>query len=162
MIGLIHGLIIYYFNAQSFLITLATKYIMFGVAQIVTQNKIIACTSSDAFNFVGSGRFLGLAMPVYVFFLVAIVLTVVLTKTRYGREIYAVGGNKKASQICGIKPSRIVISTFVISSVCAAVTGVLLAAFNQQASPAAGDGYEGEVLLCIVLGVSLSAAASGR
>lgn len=151
-VGLAHGLIIYYLKAESMLITLASKYILFGVAQLILDIKIIPCTGSPLFLFLGSGRFLGIPMPVYVFLLIALGLGVVLTKTVYGRKVYAVGGNKNASWICGINSARIIISTFVICSVCAAITGFFLAAFNQQATPVAGEGYEGEVLLCIVLG----------
>lgn len=152
VIGLLHGMIIYYLKAQSMLITLASKYVLFGVCQIITNSKIIACTSSKLFYFIGAGRFLGIAMPVYIFLLVAVLLGTVLTQTVYGRKIYAVGGNAKTAEICGIRPPAIIISSFVICSVCAALTGFLLAAFNQQATPVAGDGYEGEVLLCVVLG----------
>jgi len=150
--GVMHGIIIHYFNMPSFLVTLSSQYILFGAGQLVTGSKILMCTKPDFILFLGNGNLFGIAIPVYVFLCIALVLYIVLNKTIFGNKVYAVGGNKKASALCGISVPRITVASYAISSVCACLSGIMLAAINQQATPVAGTGYEGEVLLCIVMG----------
>jgi ribose/xylose/arabinose/galactoside ABC-type transport system permease subunit len=152
VIGLIHGTIVYYFKQPSFLITLATQYILFGLTQLITDGKILSCTKPELFTWLGSGRIFGIAVPVYALLLIAVITLFLLNYTVYGRKVYAVGGNQKAAALCGISNSKIVISAFVICSIYACLSGVLLASINQQATPVAGSGYEFEVLLSIVIG----------
>lgn len=150
--GVLHGVFVHYFKMPSFLVTLSSQYILFGAGQLVTDSKILMCTKPDFILTLGNGSFLGIAVPVYVFACIAVLLYMLLNKTVFGKKIYAVGGNKKASQLCGISVPRITIIAYIVSSVCAGIAGIMLAAINQQATPVAGNGYESEVLLCIVMG----------
>lgn len=159
--GCLHGVFVHYFRMPSFLVTLSLQYILFGAGQLVTGSKILMCTKPDFILTLGNGNLFGIATPVYVFAVIAIVLYLLLNKTVFGRKVFAVGGNKSASALCGICVPRITILAYIVSSVCACLAGILLSAINQQATPAAGNGYEGEVLLCIVMGGTIMGTGIG-
>ena len=159
--GCLHGVFVHYFRMPSFLVTLSSQYILFGAGQLVTGSKILMCTKPDFILTLGNGNLFGIATPVYVFAVIAIVLYLLLNKTVFGRKVFAVGGNKSASALCGICVPRITILAYIVSSVCACLAGILLSAINQQATPAAGNGYEGEVLLCIVMGGTIMGTGIG-
>ena len=151
-IGAIEGILSYSLKAPSFLITLACQYVVFGLAEIGLQGKIWSCTQNEIFNAIGTKRVLNLPMPVYFFLIIAVIAWFLANRTVYGRQVYAVGGNPRTSKLIGISVRKIMISSFAISGFTAALAGILLATMTQQGTPAAGVGYEGDVLLCVVLG----------
>lgn len=149
--GAVMGAAIHYFRLPSFIVTLAMQYILFGIAQIGLASKVV-CSSPDIFCALGNGRFLGFPIPVYVFLAFTAVSFFLMHQTVFGRKSYMFGGNRKASVLCGIKGAPVEILVFAFSGAAAALSGVILAAMNQQASATAGAGYDTDVLLACVLG----------
>lgn len=152
LIGLIHGLIVSNFKVPAFLITLASQNIIYGIAQLLTKNQVISCMEPRLFTFLGGGRLLGIPFSIYILVTVAIVAYFVLNHTKYGRNIYAVGGNMEASDLSGINSKKIQLSAYAISGFTAALAGIVLASMNQQAIAKAAQGYENDVLTAIVVG----------
>lgn len=151
LIGAAMGALIHYFKLPSFIVTLAMQYVLYGIAQIGLQSKVV-CSSPDIFCSLGNGRLFGFPIPVYVFLGIALITFFLMHKTVFGRKCFMFGGNKKATGICGIQGAPIVILVFAVSGVAAALGGVIMAAMNQQASATAGAGYDTDVLLACVLG----------
>lgn len=150
--GVAHGVIVSRFNVPPFLITLASQNIVYGIAQLLTGNQVISCLKPEAFTFIGGGRLLGIPVSVYILVVVAILSWFLLNKTTFGRNVYAVGGNKEASDLSGVSSKKITVMAYAISGFTAALAGIVLASMNQQAIAKAAQGYENDVLTAIVVG----------
>lgn len=150
--GVAHGVIVSRFNVPPFLITLASQNIVYGIAQLLTGNQVISCLKPEAFTLIGGGRLLGIPVSVYILAVVAVLSWFVLNKTTFGRNVYAVGGNKEASDLSGVSSKKITVMAYAISGFTAALAGIVLASMNQQAIAKAAQGYENDVLTAIVVG----------
>ena len=160
-VGLVNGLIISFFNVPAFLITLSTQSIINGVAQLTTGNHTIAAMEPASFTWIGSGRLLGVPVPIYIMALMMLITYFVLNKTVFGQRVYAVGGNRQAAQLSGVSVKRVSTICYVISSFMAALSGIVLASMNQQAIAKAAAGYENDVLTAIVVGGTSLAGGEG-
>ena len=100
----------------------------------------------------GTGRILGIPVSVYVFLGIAIIGWVVLNRTRYGRQVVAVGGNREAARIAGVPVRRIVFSVYVVTGFLAGISTVLLCARLGSASPVSGSLYELDAIGAVVIG----------
>jgi ribose/xylose/arabinose/galactoside ABC-type transport system permease subunit len=152
IVGIFNGAIVSYFKVPPFLITLATQYIFYGVAQLITKNKVIGIMEPEMFTFIGGGRLFGIPFAIFILITMALISYYVLNYTAFGKKIYAVGGNQTAARYSGIKTKKINISAYAISGFTAAIAGIMLASWNQQAIAKAAFGYENDVLTAIVVG----------
>jgi len=152
IVGLVHGLIAANFNVPPFLITLASLNLVYGVAQLVTNFKTIGCVGPPIFSVIGVGRLWGLPAPVYILAFCTICSYLLLRHTVFGRQLYAVGGNKEAAALSGINVKLVTVIAYILSSVCAGIAGIVLASMNQQAVATSAKGYEADVLTAIVVG----------
>lgn len=149
-IGLVNGLVITFFRIPSFIMTLATTTVARGLALLYTGGSPISGLGD--FKLIGQGS-LG-PFPISVLILVAFVAIswVLLNKTKFGRYIYAVGGNQRAALASGINPDSIVIKAFVFNGILCAVAGIVLMARINSGQPAAGVGYEFDAITAVVVG----------
>lgn len=152
VVGLIHGLIVTQFGVPAFLITLATQNIVYGIAQLLTGNNVIACMKPDFFAFLGGGRLFGIPFSIFIMAFMAILSYIILNKTVLGRNIYAVGGNSEACRLSGVKSRLVTIIAYVASGFTAALAGIVLASMNRQAIAKAAQGYDNYVLTALVVG----------
>ena len=152
VVGLIHGLIVTKFGVPAFLITLATQNIVYGIAQLLTSNNVIACMKPDFFAFLGGGRLFGIPFSIFIMAFMAILSYIILNKTVLGRNIYAVGGNSEACRLSGVKSRLVTIIAYVASGFTAALAGIVLASMNRQAIAKAAQGYDNYVLTSLVVG----------
>ena len=150
--GSVHGIVVSQFKVPPFLITLASQNIVYGIAQLLTGNQVVSCLKPAAFTFIGGGRLFGVPTSVYILAVVAVLSWFLLNKTKFGRSVYAVGGNKESSSLSGIPSGRITVIAYAISGFTAALAGIVLASMNQQAIAKAAQGYENDVLTAIVVG----------
>jgi len=152
LLGLFHGVECAYLRVPAFVLTLATQYAVFGIMNIYTKGNWIQASPVGVYYFIGSGRALGIPMPIVVFVVYAVILTIVLGCTKFGRRIYAVGGNPDAAALVGVKAKMHIVIAYVISGVSAAFGGMLLCCMNLQASYTTAAGYHGNVLTAMVVG----------
>lgn len=150
--GMLNGTVAAYFGVPAMIVTLATQNIILGLAQNITENNTITSVHSELVNWLGTGNVLGQPFPVIFFIVLAVIAHIVLSKTVYGRKVYAVGGNDVASKYTGINSKRMQLSGYVISGVSAAMAGIMLSCFNRQAVATQASGYEGDVLVALVVG----------
>ncbi len=150
--GLVHGLILSRFNIPAFLLTLATNEILYGFVQMVTGNQLIYIKGCALMDFIGQVRWLGIPIPVFIMLICIVFAYIVLNHTVYGRQVYAVGGNREASELSGIPTRRVILIAYIISGFMGALSGFVLSSMNQQASAAQAYGYENNVLAAIVVG----------
>ena len=152
VLGLFHGVECAYFRVPAFVLTLATQYTILGLMNVITKAVYIQALPTGIIHFVGSGRLLGIPMPIVIFAVFAVALSIVLGYTKFGRRIYAVGGNPEAASLVGIKSKKHIVISYVISSVFAGIGGMMLCCMNLQAAYSTASGYHGNVLTAMVVG----------
>jgi ribose transport system permease protein len=125
--GLINGFIVGKLLVSSFLATLATGLVMAGVALMVTQGGSLDLSSDTTFTWLGAHRFGIVPVSVIVTALVLIVLSLLLTTTVIGRQVFAVGSNPEAARLSGVSIPRVMAFVFVIGGIAAAIGGLIIA-----------------------------------
>ena len=150
--GLFHGLVLSRFAIPAFLLTLATNEMLYGVVQFITGNKQINVLNCKLMNWIGQSRLLGIPIPVYILAVCFVICYFILNHTVYGRQVYATGGNRQASELSGIPTRRVIVIAYMISGFMGALSGFVLSCMNRQALPSQALGYENNVLAAIVVG----------
>jgi ribose transport system permease protein len=133
------------------IVTLGTMSIYGGAALVLTGGLSKPLIVSG-FNWLGSGRIIGVPVPLIVMLTLGVFVWWVMTRTKFGREIYATGGNPDASRIMGINTDRVQVVLYVFSGVIGAVAGIILAAMLGAAAPNAAASNLLTVIAAIILG----------
>lgn len=149
--GMITGGMVVKFDIPPFIATLAMMTIARGVA-LVYSNGRPYILASDTFKAFGQGYIGPIPIPVVVLILMAVVTAVILTNTRFGRYVYAVGGNEKAARASGVKIGKTKFFVYTISGVLSGLAGVILASRINSGQPAIGTGYELDAIAAVVIG----------
>jgi ribose transport system permease protein len=150
-LGVANGLLIIKGGMPPFVATLAMMAVGRGLTLVYTQGRPIAGLEKN-FIFWGTGRRLGIPMPVVLMVILVLVAFVVLRYTRFGLYVYATGGNEETTRLAGVSPNRIKLAVYVISGFTAALGGVLLTARLWSAQPNAAVGWELDAIAAPVLG----------
>ncbi len=189
VIGFINGFFVEKLRIVPFIATLATMTGIRGIILLITDGKSVSAseapqsflniaqwnTDGVAASLAGPGASedvlkemgnvaasLG-RMPLFIYFFVALIaLWIILKYTRFGRSIYAVGGNTNAAKMMGINTSRITISAYAISGILSAAAGLILASRLKMGQYAAGEGWEMDAIAATVLGGTLMSGGKGR
>ncbi|UPK74982.1 ABC transporter permease [Nocardioidaceae bacterium SCSIO 66511] len=149
-IGIAHGLLVGWAGLAPFIVTLATFYVVQGAALEVSSTPAGQVTSQLGDFAVGT---IGpIPYPFVVLLLATLVVAFLLNRTVFGRHVFAVGGDADAARSIGIPVTRVLVGTYVISGVLAAVAGVMLAARATLGSPTAGEGLELSAIAVVVIG----------
>jgi ribose transport system permease protein len=159
--GLINGLLTAYLSLAAFIVTLGTMTFMRGLAYTMTDGQPIVSSTLN-FRDLGNGYIAGIPVPVVVMAIVYLVSWFILERTRYGRHIYAVGGNPEAARLAGVNVKRVITSVYVLGGACAGLAGVIFAARVVSAQPTAGTGYELDAIAAVVLGGTSLMGGRGR
>lgn len=160
-LGAVNGLLVIKGGMPPFVATLAMMAVARGLTLFYTQGRPIAGLEEN-FIFWGTGRLLGIPVPVILLVVLTLIAHVVLRYTRFGLYVYATGGNEETTRLAGIPPNRIKLSVYVISGFTAALGGILLTARLWSAQPNAAVGWELDAIAAPVLGgVSLFGGVGG-
>ena len=151
IVGCINGFIIVKAKIPPLITTLGMQYACRGLVSALTRGVPI-WPLPEEFIAIGAAQIGPLPFVVVIAIAIAIIGQVVLSKTAYGRGVYAVGGNAEAARISGINTGKIKFSVYVITSTLAALTGILLAARLGSAESTSGSGYELIVICSAVIG----------
>jgi len=161
VLGAVNGLLIIKGRMPPFVATLAMMAVGRGLTLVYTQGRPIAGLEKD-FIFWGTGRLLGVPVPVILMVGLTFVAFVVLRHTRFGLYVYATGGNEETTRLAGVSPGWIKLAVYVISGFTAALGGVLLTARLWSAQPNAAVGWELDAIAAPVLGgISLFGGVGG-
>lgn len=157
--GLFNGFCVTKLSVTPFIVTLGTQFAFRGLTQLIGQGKPVSVQSLEnkevvsTFKFIGGGNLFGvLPVPMVIMFILAIFLGILLSKTGFGRRVYAVGSNEEAARLSGINVTRTKLLAYTLSGTTAALAGVLLAARLASAQSNAGQGYEMEGIAAAVIG----------
>lgn len=160
LFGLLNGLLITKGNLQPFIATLGTMMIARGLSLVLTDGLPVSGLPKD-FTTLGNGKLLGIPIPVIFLIVIAVITHLVLSKTVFGRYVYALGSNEEAARLSGVNTNINKILVYVLSGVLAALAGMLLAARLVSAQPSAGTGYEMDAIASVVIGGASMAGGIG-
>ena len=163
LLGAFHGIQTAYFGLPAFVVTIATQYTLYGAMLNYTGGSFIYLKTMDnLFYKLASGRVFGMPMTIFWFIIAVIICAAILGFTTFGRRCYLVGGNRAAAALLGINTKKYTVISYIISGVAAGFTGIVLASLNMSAYAATAKGYEGKVLMAMVVGgISLSGGEGG-
>jgi len=150
-LGLFNGVMITRFRVPPFVATLAMLTIARGVTKLYTGGEAITGLG-DGFVSIGSGRVLGIPNQVWIAAGIVIAATVLLKKTRFGRYVYAVGGNEEAAKLSGLNVKRVKLMVYTVAGALSAVGGLIVTSRLNSGTPIAGEGVELDSIAAVVIG----------
>lgn len=150
-LGFMNGVLIAKFRIAPFIATLGMMTAARGAALIYSDGRPIS-RLEQPYNDIGQGNFLGLPVPILLFLVVAIVAHLVLNYTRFGRYVYAIGGNEQAARVSGIKINRVTLIIYTLSGLLAGLAGVILSARIGSGNPQLGTSIELDAITAAVIG----------
>ncbi|MFO1143272.1 MAG: ABC transporter permease [Amaricoccus sp.] len=157
-IGVVNGVLIAYLKVPAFVATLGTLYVARGVALLLTNGLTYNNLSgkpelgNTGFDWLGFNRIAGVPIGVIILAVVAILCHLMLTRTAFGRWLYASGGNERAAELSGVPTKQVKITVYVLSGICAAMAGLVLSSQLTSAGPTAGTTYELTAIAAVVIG----------
>lgn len=173
--GVFNGLMVTYFRIPAFVVTLAIMMIARGVALIFAVQYQSSLLDGDtkgtpeavkvtavAWNWLGNGSTLGVPNPILLMLVLYVLAHLVMTRTSFGRYVYAVGGNPEAARLSGVPVFAVLISVYALCGAMAGLAGVIDASRFQGGRPNAGDLYELKVIAAVVVGGTSLAGGEGR
>ncbi len=149
--GALNGFLIAKSKLAPFIVTLGMMTAARGMALVYTSGRPVF-NLSNAYDTIGTGYLAGIPLPVVIFVMVILGGIFLLHYTRFGRYVYAVGGNELAAKVSGINTEKILIYVYILQGVLAGVAGVVLSSRVMSASPALGEGYELDAIAAAVIG----------
>ncbi|WP_051251569.1 ribose ABC transporter permease [Psychrilyobacter atlanticus] len=155
ILGAISGSFISYGKLQAFITTLVAMTLLRGATLVFTDGKPISMGFGDnalLFDTIGGGYFFGIPVPIYIMIAVFAVCNYVLKNTKFGRYVFAVGGNEEATKLSGINVEKLKVKVYAISGGLAALAGIIITSRLGSAQPTAGTGYELDAIAAVVLG----------
>lgn len=151
VLGLFNGWAITRFKVPPFVATLAMLTMARGLTMLWTGGYPISSLGTS-FDFIGTGWFLGIPVPVWISGLIVVAALILTKKTRLGRYIYAIGGNENAAKLSGININKIKIAVYTLAGALAAIGGIIVTSRLDSAQPNAGISYELDAIAAVVIG----------
>ncbi|WP_432518981.1 ABC transporter permease [Kineococcus sp. SYSU DK006] len=164
LLGALNGVVITRIGVNSFIATLASSIVFRGVAILLTGGSIVYPLAEQLLGFqmmTYTTRPLGVTVSVFVLLAVAAGTWFLLSCTRFGRSLYAVGGNAEAARLSGISVDRVRLLALVISGACAGLAGVVLSSRAGSAQASLGEGLELSAIAATVVGGTSIAGGEG-
>ena len=150
-VGLFNGLVVTRAKIPPLIVTLGSLYMARGVVLVLTKGRPIY-PFPDSFNALGTGALWGIPFSVLILILLSVIAHVVLSRTVYGRSVYAIGGNEETARNAGISVDLIKVVSYVTVGFLAALTGILMSARMNSAVPNSGEGWELKVIASVIIG----------
>jgi erythritol transport system permease protein len=157
-LGAVNGGLVAYLRVAPFIATLGLLYMARGAALLMSGGATFPNLAGTAgfgntgFPSIGTSTVIGLPIVVWIMIALAAAAMFVATRTPFGRQVYAVGGNERAALLAGVRVARVRLLVYVISGFCAALVGVIIAAELGAAHPATGQTFELNAIAAVVLG----------
>lgn len=160
LVGAGNGLFVAYFKLPSFIVTLAMQTVCFGSICLYTKGQNIY--KIGKFNLLGQSSIAGIIPITVVFMVIMLIITHVLLKyTKFGRYLYAIGGNSEAANAAGVQVCKIKWAAFIVSGIFAAVAGMVMMGRLNAGIPSEGAGYETDAITATVIGGTSFSGGAG-
>ncbi|SDK82315.1 ABC transporter permease [Aliiruegeria lutimaris] len=159
--GLTNGLLITAIGLPPFIATLGTLSIGRGLMYMITHGVPVTPETPEIFSVLGQGYIGPVPVPVVIMLVLMIVFAVIMLRTRFGRHVYATGGNEHAARLSGVKVNRVKLTVYVLSSTIASIAGIIGFSRYLSAEPASGFGSELDVIAAAAIGGASLAGGVG-
>jgi simple sugar transport system permease protein len=163
LFGLLHGVLVQYFDVQPFIATLAGMFLARGLCyvaaprQIKVDNAVILSLNNHKFRF-GTWYFTG---TVIIAIVIVLIVAWLLARTRFGRTVYAIGGSEQSAKLMGLPVARTKVIVYIISGTCAGVAGLVFTSYISSGYARHGIGTELDTIAAVVIGGTLLTGGSG-
>ncbi|AUH02099.1 ABC transporter permease [Pectobacteriaceae bacterium CE70] len=161
VIGFLQGLGVTRLRLPPFIVTLGGMTIWRGLTLVINNGAPVAGFDAG-YRWWGRGELLGISIPIWIFALVAIIGYLALHKTRWGRFVYAIGGNTEAARLAGVNVRRVLVSVYVVIGCLSGLAGFILSARLGSAEAVAGISFELRVIASVVIGGTSLMGGYGR
>lgn len=151
LVGVFNAFMVNKIRLDPFIATLVTQSVIRGFAYIICGGKPVSI-SNKAFLEIGKARALGLPVSVWIMIICIIIFGLILAKTKFGRSIYAIGGNKTAARLAGLNPERIILICFIMMGILCAIGGIIFSSRMNSGQPAANVNLEFDAITAVILG----------
>ena len=152
LFGLFNGALITIVRLPPFIATLGSLSIGRGLMYMITHGVPLSPDTPDVFSVLGQG-YVGLVpIPVVIMIAMAVIFSILMRKTRFGRHVYATGGNEQAARLSGVKTGRVKLLVYMLSGLIAGIAGVVTFSRYSSAEPASGFGAELDVIAAAAIG----------
>ncbi|MEM9033111.1 MAG: ABC transporter permease [Actinomycetota bacterium] len=158
--GLVNGLIVSYVQINSFIATLATSFVFYGIGFLISDRSIVR-VEDRGFADIARGRDFVLTNATWIAIVVVAFFWFVLERTRFGRHVFAAGGNPEAARLAGVRVEAVVTTTFVLAGAAAGLAGGLLASRTITAQPSDDFSFVFAVLTAVIIGGTSIAGGEG-
>ncbi|PZN55580.1 MAG: sugar ABC transporter permease [Proteobacteria bacterium] len=158
LIGAVNGVLIAWFKVPAFVTTLGVMYVARGIALLLTNgltyNNLAGRPElgNTGFDWLGFNRLFGVPISVIVLAVIALLAGLILSRSSFGRWLYASGGNERAAELSGVPVNFVKITVYTISGALSAVAGLVLSSQLTSAGPTAGTTYELTAIAAVVIG----------
>lgn len=159
--GFLNGALVAWLALPAFIVTLGSMTYLRGTAYSLLGGMPLVASDLN-YGGIGNGALAGIPAPVVVMAVVYVAIWFLLERTRFGRHIYAVGGNIEAARLAGINTKAVLTWVYTIGGVTAGLAGIIFSARVLSAQPTAGTGYELDAIAAVVLGGTSLAGGRGR
>lgn len=153
LLGALNGATVAYIGIPDFIATLSMGFLISGFNQAYTKGHPIS-NLPKVFSIFGKGNLLGIPVSIYMMFICLVVVYLVLNKTRFGRHVYAIGGNQEAAMMSGINVKKNLLMSYVVSGMGCALGAIILSSRLQTCHPSAGDAYMMDALATVYVGAT--------
>ncbi|MCG8454578.1 MAG: ABC transporter permease [Spirochaetales bacterium] len=160
LLGGINGSLHAYGKIPAFIATLGMMTVARGLALLYTAGRPIGYLK-ESFIFIGGGSFLGIPVPIWVYAIVGVISWLLLSKSKFGRYVFAIGGNMQAARMCGINVEKTLVKVYAYAGLLSAVSGILLVSRTAAGNPTYGLSYELDAIASTVIGGTSLAGGVG-
>ena len=151
LVGVLNAWMVNKIKLEAFIATLVTQSVIRGFAYILCGGKPVSISNST-FISIGKLRFAGIPLSVWIMVIAFIIFGFILAKTRFGRSIYAIGGNRDAARLAGLNPPKIITVSFVMMGVMCGLGGIVFASRMNSGQPSANVNLEFDAITAVILG----------
>jgi ribose transport system permease protein len=161
--GFVNGAVITKAKLPPFIVTLAVGIIARSVTMYIARGATVMGNNVPEFNRIGSGSIFSIPIPFIVVIVMAIIFHILLTRTKYGTYVFAVGGNENAARFSGIKVDRIRIFTYMLVGLCTGIASTMeMSRMVAVAAATSGSQYEFEAITAVIVGGTSLMGGKGR
>jgi len=160
LLGTITGSVHAYGKIPAFIATLGMMTVARGAALLYANGRPIG-NLKETFTHIGSGSFIGIPIPIWIYALVGVVSYILLSKSKFGRYVFAIGGNEQAARICGINVEKTLVGVYAYAGFLSGIAGILLVSRTAAGNPTYGLSYELDAIASTVIGGTSLAGGSG-
>ncbi|MCR5641231.1 MAG: ABC transporter permease [Lachnospiraceae bacterium] len=151
IIGVFNAFMVNQIKLDPFIATLVTQSVIRGFAYIICDGKPVSITD-PTYLLIGKLRIFGVPLSVWIMIILIVVFGLILAKTTFGRNIYAIGGNKDAARLAGLNPKKIILSSFILMGILCSIGGIIFSSRMNSGQPAANVNLEFDAITAVILG----------